>query len=358
MLFQNIIVRILFLILVTVVMLTIFSLITWRFGAILWFNLTIKKSILIGFWLLLLFIFAMFLINSPRKSLEIIGTILLYIIYSIRIISPLIFVIDMVWFWYKIPLVFIIPSIIIWLWFGIYSGTQPQITPLNISDSRLSQDYKVAFISDMHVNILQHQSYVQSIVDRIQDLQVDFVIIAWDLMNIAKTDYVDAFLPFNQLDIQVFVTLWNHDNMWDKSAVDKLFQKTKIIPIRNQTIDWQSLQIVWIDDPSYRSGKDLSTIISQTQLNDQSKFTIFVTHQPIHLSKLSSYPIDLQLAWHTHNSQFIPLSWIIGLFNDYSYGLYHYWDQKAFVSQWIGARGAPIRIWTRSEIVLISLKKI
>ncbi len=352
------IVRILLLILITIIMLSIFSLIMWRFGAILWFNLNLKKSIFAGFILLLIFIFAMFLISSSFKYVEIIGSIILYIIYAIRVISPLIFIIDIVWLWYKAPLVFIIPSIIIRLGFGIYSGTQPQITPLNISDSRLSQDYKVAFISDMHVNILQYSWYVQSIVRHIQDLKVDFVIIAWDLMNVAKIDYVDAFLPFNQLDIPVFATLWNHDNMWNKSAIDILFQKTQIIPLRNQTIDLESLQIVWIDDPSYRSGKDLSTIISQTQLNDQSKFTIFVTHQPIHLSKLSAYPIDLQLAWHTHNGQFIPLSRIIGLFNDYSYGLYHYWDQKAFVSQWIGARGAPIRIWTRSEIVLISLKKI
>jgi predicted MPP superfamily phosphohydrolase len=46
------------------------------------------------------------------------------------------------------------------------------------------------------------------------------------------------------------------------------------------------------------------------------------------------------------------LSYII---NDYTYGLYKWEDKKAFVTQGIGTRGLPIRIGTRSEIVMMHL---
>jgi predicted MPP superfamily phosphohydrolase len=80
-----------------------------------------------------------------------------------------------------------------------------------------------------------------------------------------------------------------------------------------------------------------------------------VSHQPQHLSKLEWYPINLELAGHTHNGQFIPMSRIIRLFNDYSYGAYHLNDMTAFVTQGIGSWWAPIRIGTQRELVLISL---
>jgi uncharacterized protein len=239
----------------------------------------------------------------------------------------------------------------------LYQGTQSKITPLNLSSPKISQDLQIVFISDLHVNKILHRGYVQSIVNRIQKLQADFVIIGWDLMNIAKSDYADAFLPFNQIQVPVFAVLGNHDHMGDPQAGEKIFQKTKIIPLRNQTIDVWPLQIIGIDDKSYRWSQTLDEIIQRTAIKENWKFNIFVTHQPIHLSKLSNYPIDLQLAWHTHRGQFIPLSWIIGWFNDYAYWPYTQWKQLAFVSQWIWTWWAPMRMGTQSEIVLISLKK-
>jgi predicted MPP superfamily phosphohydrolase len=38
-------------------------------------------------------------------------------------------------------------------------------------------------------------------------------VIGGDLMNTAKTAYVDALLPFNQLTVPVYATLGNHDHM-------------------------------------------------------------------------------------------------------------------------------------------------
>lgn len=205
------------------------------------------------------------------------------------------------------------------------------------------------------MNEIHNIGYVQSIVNRIKEIKPDFVLIGWDIVDSAKSRYVSAFQPFNELNIPVFATLGNHDHMWDSETMPKIFETTNIVPLRNKWIEINWLQIVWIDDKTYRSGKKLTEILQESAIKDNWLFTILISHQPQNLKKLEWFPIDLELAGHTHHGQFIPLSWIIGAFNDYVYWAYHLWDKMAFVSQWIWSRWAPIRIWTQSELVLISL---
>lgn len=241
------------------------------------------------------------------------------------------------------------------LWFGIYKWTTIKVTPLTISNPNISKNYKIVFISDIHVDTIRNQKYIQTIVNKINKIKPDFVLLGGDLMNTAKLSYVDAFLPFNQLDIPVYATLWNHDHMWNSGAVSQIFEKTNIILLNNKSVDLQGLQIVGIDDKSYRWDKKLDDILQESKISNSGNFTILVSHQPQKLIKLTWYPINLELAWHTHNWQFIPFSWIIWLFNDYAYWKYSYNDMTALVSQGIGSRWAPIRVWTQSELVLIYL---
>jgi predicted MPP superfamily phosphohydrolase len=82
-----------------------------------------------------------------------------------------------------------------------------------------------------------------------------------------------------------------------------------------------------------------------------------LTHQPIALEKLRDFPIDLELAWHTHRGQFYWMRKIVEWMNDYAYWEYKLWNRAAFVSQWIWTRWLPFRLWTQSEMVIINLKK-
>ena len=60
------------------------------------------------------------------------------------------------------------------------------------------------------------------------------------------------------------------------------------------------IQIVGIDDKSYWKGQTLTDILDKSQIAPGAQFTILISHQPQKLSKLEGYPIDLQLAGHTH----------------------------------------------------------
>ena len=337
-------------------MLGIFGLIIWRGSNMLGISLKHKMIILLTIGMVAMMITSMALTNILWNNFEIVGIILLWIIYATWVLIPLIAVRDLVSIRYRISPLYMIIISMIWIGFGIYKGTVIKTTPLTISDSRIIKNQKIVFISDIHADAIHNIGYIQSIVNHIKNLQPDYVIIGGDLMNTAKTRYVNAFLPFNQLNMPIYATLGNHDHMGDSGAILEVFEKTKIIPLRNQSIESGGLQIVGIDDKSYRWNKKLPDILKESNIADNGKFTILISHEPENLSKLAGYPIDLELAWHTHNGQFIPMNRIIRLFNDYSYGEYHQKNMTAFVSQGIGSRWAPIRIGTQSELVLISLE--
>ena len=337
-------------------MLGIFALIIRRESMMFAISLKPKMIIMLTIGMMWLAATSLFLTMSPWNTWEIFGIVLLWIIYSTWVLVPIVILRDIISLRYKIPVLGMSIITILRLGLGIYQGTTIKITPLSISSNQINKNYKIIFISDMHIEAVHNSLYVQSIINHIKKLQPDIVIIGGDLMNTAKLKYVNAFLPFNQLTMPIYATVGNHDHMGNSGAIQQIFEKTKIIPLRNQSISVDGIQIVGIDDKSYRGNKKLPDILKESNMSDSGQFTILVSHEPENLKKLTGFPINLELAGHTHNGQFIPMNWIIRLFNDYSYGEYHLNTMTAFVSQGIGSWWAPIRIGTQSEIVLISLE--
>lgn len=197
---------------------------------------------------------------------------------------------------YNIPPFFMAILAVTWLGYGIYKGTSIKVTPLTIISDRVNKEHKFVFICDIHADAIRNHTYIQSIVNTIKNLQPDFVLIGGDLMNSAKISNVSAFLPFNQLKIPIYAVLGNHDHMGDKEALSQIFGKANIIALRNQSIQKDGLQIVGIDDKSYRGKKKLPEILEECNIIENGKFTILISHQPQKLSKLAKHSIDLELA--------------------------------------------------------------
>ena len=352
---NNPILRYFLIIIASIGTLGVFSIIIWREATMFGLLLKRKLIILLAIGMVLLVIISLLLSSTSLTGIEIFWLLLLRIVYISWVIVPIFVIRDIVSIWYKIPSFIMIGISLLYIGFGLYEGTTIKVTPLSLSSDLIKKEHKIAFISDFHVESIHNRRYIQRIVNHIKSIQPDFVLLGGDLMNTAKLDYVDAFLPFNQLQMPIYAILGNHDHMGDSGAITAIFTKTKIIPLRNTSVSLGDLQIVGIDDKSYRGSETLSGILKQSSIANKGQFTILLSHQPQKLAKLAGYPINLELAGHTHNGQFFPMNWIIRPLNDYVYGEYHLNDKTAFVSQGIGSWWAPIRIGTQSELVLISL---
>lgn len=263
--------------------------------------------------------------------------------------------------WYKINprIVLWIIAVILSIW--VYCSLCTKIIKLNIQSDKIQKNTKILLVSDIHVENITRDFHVEKILETIEKEKPDFVIIAWDLMNKPNTTYVDYFSVFKAVkDIPIFAVKWNHDVMWNGSIVNNIPENSGILFLDDSVTknDSLNIQIAGVIDKSTWWDKSINEIMDQINFdNSKDWFTILVTHQPIKLDKLKDYPIDLEVAWHTHHGQFYGIMELSRLANDYLYGEYNLWDRTAFVTQWIWTWGLPFRLWTQSEMVLINLKK-
>ena len=232
---------------------------------------------------------------------------------------------------------------------------------MDIETNKIHKDTKILFVSDIHTENILRDFHISKILETIKSEKPDFVVIAWDLMNKPNRTYINYFSIFKSVkDAPIFAVIGNHDVMWNGTIVNDIPKNSWIVFLNNSITqnDLLNIQVAGIIDKSIWQNKSLDEIMNQIEFdNNENLFTILVTHQPIALEKLKDFPVDLELAWHTHRGQFFWMRKVVEWMNDYTYWEYKSWDRIAFISQWIWTRWLPFRLWTQSEIVIINLKK-
>lgn len=254
------------------------------------------------------------------------------------------------------------PFIILWLIIAvfiawIYFSLHTKVINLDIESKKIKDNVKILLISDIHVDYVINQYHLNTVWELIKKENPDIVLIAWDLLNRPHPWYVDAYKYFNTwFDVPIIAIMWNHDVMWNKNVYQKISEVSSIKFLNNQSIEINWIQIVWIIDKSVRDDNTLENNLKQSNINRTwDKYTILMTHQPIDLKKLGDYPIDLEVAWHTHRWQIYWFRKIVELMNDYWYWKFEENWKIAYITQWIWTRWLPFRLWTQSEAVIINL---
>jgi hypothetical protein len=122
--------------------------------------------------------------SLPWKIDEIISVVLVWIVYVLIVLFPVLVLRDVISYRYKVPPLAMIIASAAYIIVGLYFGTTIKITNIPIQTNRISRDYKLVFISDLHVDIGRNTRFIQKIVDEIKEINPDFVFIGGDLMNI------------------------------------------------------------------------------------------------------------------------------------------------------------------------------
>ena len=269
--------------------------------------------------------------------------------------------------WYKINPWIIIWTLITIISFWTYYSLHTTINELNIKNKKISKDIKILLVSDIHVNNVLSTYHLNKIKNTINKEKPDFVIIAWDLIDEWNQQYINYFSIFKSIkDIPIFAVIWNHDIIWNTEIIKNIPKISWIKLLNNESLNYyydkkndNYIQVIWIVDKELRWENSIKNILDKIELeNEENTFTILITHRPIKLENLKDYPIDLEVAWHTHHGQLYGIRKIIGWIYDYTYWLYRYGERSAFISQWIWIwRFLHLRLWTQSEMVIINLKK-
>lgn len=217
-----------------------------------------------------------------------------------------------------------------------------------ISSPKLTKDYKIVHISDIHIGSNSKKS-LKKRVDYINTLNADAVFITGDLVD-ANVSFEDL-ESLNELIPQTYFIYGNHEHYINQKHLNILLSRLKFTVLRDEETNFEELQVIGIDDFS-----DLKTELQKFKIEDDA-FTILLNHQPTDVEFVQSQKVDLMLSGHTHGGQIWPFGYLVKLQFPYIEGMYQLGDFWLNVNSGTGTWGPRMRLGSQNEISVIFLKK-
>lgn len=250
---------------------------------------------------------------------------------------------------------------------GFFNALDPKLKSLEIIVNKTkqvpTQAVTMLVASDIHFGTIIGNQRFQKFIQTYQKLQPDLVIFVGDtidsnLATVIKED-VGQSLKLIKPKLGFYGVDGNHEHIENvENNVNYLTRQGQRI-LRDE--------VILIDQRFYLAGREDKIVQSRGQgrksVNDLLKNVnpkyplILLDHQPFNLKEVANtHKVDLQLSGHTHQGQFWPFNYIISMMYEIPYG-YGKIDQTQFyITSGYGTWGPPIRIGSRSEMVLITLR--
>lgn len=253
---------------------------------------------------------------------------------------------------------------------GVYAfGVEPNwldLTARTLTLPRLAPQfdgYRIAHISDVHMDEWMNSARLDAIVDLINEQQPDLVAITGDFVTYAPTRYAGelaaALRRLAPHDGTVAV-LGNHDHWTDPRVVRRALHDGGVIELGNRVQRVQRggavLHVCGVDDVLV--GQDrLDQVLRQLPAGGAA---LLLAHEPDFAdTSAATGRFDLQLSGHSHGGQVrVPL---VGaprlppLGRKYSIGQYQIGSMIQYTSRGIGMVSPQVRFNCRPEIALLTL---
>ena len=242
--------------------------------------------------------------------------------------------------------------------YGLVNAAWIRVTPITVNLPNLPEAWRgrsAALVTDLHLGNVRGRPFTRRVVARLQRLQPDAVFISGDMFDGTKADLDWLVAPWSKLSVPrgaYFVT-GNHEEFTSCNKFLEAIGRTGIRVLNNEKVDVDGLQIVGVHDGEAGEPQTLRAVLQSMQLDDRRP-SILLAHQPSNLAIAAEAGISLQLSGHTHGGQIWPWSWVAALAHGrFNYGLNRLGELQVFTSSGVGTWGMPMRVGTKSEIVLL-----
>lgn len=236
------------------------------------------------------------------------------------------------------------------------------------------RNLRIAFASDIHQCGWFSQERVNEVINEINMLDADIIVLGGDYAM--DSDGAIAFfehMPQLQARLGVFAVMGNHDRTEPEKNLSLLISQMKaagVTPLVNEVtrvkVGQTYVYLAGVDDKN-TGHPDVAGVAAQVNSGD---FVIFAGHTPDLLTEMLKAKsadgkpqwYDLALFGHTHGGQvnlfgyspFMKLSPEVGA--RYLTGWMEENRAAVLVSNGVGTSGAPMRLFARPQIHLITLK--
>jgi predicted MPP superfamily phosphohydrolase len=245
----------------------------------------------------------------------------------------------------------------------------PIIKTIDISIKNLPVDnLSITQLSDLHLYPSTSKKTFDNIVNLTNFTNPDILVITGDVFDFDDIDFITKNFDFSKFKAKygIFAITGNHEYYIKTENFFKIMKHFNIQVLDNRFQNVENIvNLIGIDDTENKKinqQKILTEINLQLDSNkNYSKLPkILLIHRPDIFDFASESGIDLQLSGHTHAGQIPPADIIEFIFFKYMVGLYsknNKFNSKLYISPGTRFWGPPMRLFSKSEITKINLKK-
>ena len=265
--------------------------------------------------------------------------------------------------------------------YGFFHARKIQVTHYQVTSSAphfVNQSLRIGFVADLHLGVNTSLSVIEDMVAKMNAQKPDIILLGGDYFNSSYNalDEAESYakaLKKLEAPLGVYGVYGNHD------AIEDLLCGFPMTPLkqamRTKDVDdfMKAAEVTMLNDEAIRFGQYGVTLVgrqseSKTGDGDTPRATledvlddedledaiIVLQHEPVELKALNEAGVSLSLSGHTHDGQFFPLNIPGRIVSELSYGMKTYKESlTAITTSGAGFYGPPIRVGTKSEIVII-----
>lgn len=226
----------------------------------------------------------------------------------------------------------------------------------------IKREWRIVMASDLHIGTLNDSVVTAKMVSAINAQKPDIILLAGDLADGDLTPIIANESDKELLKLSAPHGVWactgNHEFIGGGEAVIRHIAKYNVRFLRDE---W-----VTIGDSFVLAGREDRIKYAFTGIHRKPLAQILETkpsglpvvlmdHTPSKVQEAVNAGVGLQLSGHTHKGQIWPFEWFVRPTVDLLYGYRKFKTLQLIVSSGLGTWGPPVRIGTRSEIVVITL---
>jgi predicted MPP superfamily phosphohydrolase len=249
------------------------------------------------------------------------------------------------------------------------AGKKPAVRRVAVSIEGAHPDlngFRIAQISDLHVNRWTDPALVGDLVDAVNRLDPHVVALTGDLADDRVERLREAVCPLSRLTAPLgryFVT-GNHEYRPAAGGVLSWITELErlgftVLLNEHRLLRVKRARLALAGVPDYDAGLTTAAHASRPHAaargSERADCRVLLAHQPRSLFDAADAGFDLQLSGHTHGGQCFPGHLVVALTQPFVSGLHRYRRLQLYVTSGVGTWGAPIRLGAPAEIALVTI---
>lgn len=244
--------------------------------------------------------------------------------------------------------------------YGVLRG--PKVKRVTVPLAKLPRSahgYRIAVVSDIHLNPLRGRSHCQRVVDAVNRTQPDLITVVGDLVDGEVSDLRAAAAPLAGLRSRegAFFVTGNHEYYVDTEEWIGHVRELGLTPLENAREELPYFDLAGVNDlqgeGTEHGGPDFGAALGD---RDTRRTAVLMAHQPVQIYDAVDYGVGLQLSGHTHGGQLWPATYVAAMVNPTLAGLERYGDTQLYVTRGAGTWGPPVRVGADPDITVIRLE--